>query len=54
MIGKSSRSTFRTRLEEMVASLSHNIVTGKLQPGEYLPSELMLAEQYSLSKNSIR
>jgi multiple sugar transport system substrate-binding protein len=54
MMGKPSRSTFRTRLEEMVASLRHNIVTGKLQPGDYLPSELMLAEQYSLSKNSIR
>ncbi|NQX58123.1 extracellular solute-binding protein [Paenibacillus qinlingensis] len=54
MIGKPSRSTFRTRLEEMIASLRHNIVTGKLQPGDYLPSELMLAEQYNLSKNSIR
>ncbi|KRE59914.1 extracellular solute-binding protein [Paenibacillus sp. Soil750] len=54
MMGKPRRSTFRTRLEEMIDSLRHNIVTGKLQPGEYLPSELMLAEQYSLSKNSIR
>ncbi|KRE99435.1 hypothetical protein ASG89_28150 [Paenibacillus sp. Soil766] len=54
MMGKPSRSTFRTRLEEMIASLRHNIVTGKLQPGDYLPSELTLAEQYNLSKNSIR
>lgn len=54
MTGKPSRSTFRMRLEEMVASLRHDITTGKLQPGDYLPSELMLAEQYHLSKNSIR
>ncbi|CAN7520303.1 extracellular solute-binding protein [Paenibacillus sp. LjRoot153] len=54
MMGKPSRSTFRTRLEEMIASLRHNIVTGKLQPGDYLPSELTLAEEYNLSKNSIR
>ncbi|OAS15783.1 extracellular solute-binding protein [Paenibacillus oryzisoli] len=54
MMEKPSRSTFRTRLEEMVASLRHNIVSGKLQPGDYLPSELTLVEQYNLSKNSVR
>lgn len=54
MTGKPRRSTFRTRLEEMVTALSNDILTGKLQPGDFLPSELMLAEQFQLSKNSVR
>ncbi|MGO4271575.1 extracellular solute-binding protein, partial [Paenibacillus sp. TAF58] len=54
MAGKPKRSTFRTRLEEMVTTLRSDIATGKLQPGDFLPSELTLAEQFQLSKNSVR
>ena len=54
MAGKPKRSTFRTRLEDMVTTLRSDIVTGKLQPGDFLPSELTLAEQFQLSKNSVR
>lgn len=54
MAGKPKRSTFRTRLEEMVTTLQSDIITGKLQPGDFLPSELTLAEQFQLSKNSVR
>ncbi|MFD0698082.1 extracellular solute-binding protein [Paenibacillus sp. GCM10027628] len=54
MAGKPKRTTFRTRLEDMVATLRKDILTGKLQPGDYLPSESMLTEQFQLSKNSVR
>ncbi|NQX71928.1 GntR family transcriptional regulator [Paenibacillus alba] len=54
MAGKPKRSTFRTRLEDMVTSLQHDIVNGNLKPGDYSASELVLAEQFQLSKNSIR
>lgn len=51
---KPKRSTFRVRLEEMIDSLSGDILHGRLQPGDFLPSELTLAEQFRLSKNSVR
>ncbi|WP_162462935.1 extracellular solute-binding protein [Paenibacillus psychroresistens] len=54
MADKPKRTTFRTRLEEMIAILRNDILTGKLQPGDFLPSELTLTEQFQLSKNSVR
>ena len=54
MADKPKRSTFRNRLEEMIATLRNDILTGKLQPGDFLPSELTLVEQFQLSKNSVR
>ncbi|CAM4440992.1 multiple sugar transport system substrate-binding protein [Paenibacillus endophyticus] len=54
MTEKPRRSTFRSRLEDMISALSADIINGKLQPGDFLPSELTLVEQYQLSKNSVR
>ncbi|MGZ9587366.1 extracellular solute-binding protein [Paenibacillus marinisediminis] len=54
MESKPSRVTFRKRLDDMVATLREDIVTGKREVGEYLPSEVSLGEQFQLSKNSVR
>lgn len=54
MSRKPSRSTFRLRLDEMVTTLRDEIITGKREIGEYLPSEIELGNQFQLSKNSIR
>jgi multiple sugar transport system substrate-binding protein len=54
MPDKPSRSTFRQRLHEMVSVLKEEIVSGKRAVGEYLPSEMALAERFQLSKNSVR
>lgn len=51
---KPSRKTFRPRLDEMVTSIRNNIITGNIEPGQYLPSEKQLAEQYGLSVQSVR
>jgi len=51
---KPKRTTYRTRLNEMVTTLRNDILTGKLQPDSFLPSELVLADQFQLSKDSIR
>lgn len=48
------RKNFHHRLEDFVSRLKQDIVTGKVKPNSYLPSELELGQQYSLSKNSIR
>lgn len=49
-----SRKMFRPRLDEMVTSIRNNIITGNLEPGQYLPSEKQLAEQIGLSVQSVR
>jgi multiple sugar transport system substrate-binding protein len=54
MSRKPSRSTFRLRLDEMVTTLRDEMITGKREIGEYLPSEMDLGDQFQLSKNSIR
>lgn len=48
------RTTFRARLEEMVVTLREDILTGKRNPGDFLPAEPALAEQFELSKTSVR
>lgn len=54
MSNKPDRVTFQKRLEEMVSTLRRDILTSVRPPGDYLPSELALAEQYMLSKKSVR
>ncbi|GGF98872.1 hypothetical protein GCM10010912_49550 [Paenibacillus albidus] len=54
MAAKPKRTTFRTRLAEMVSALQTDIMTGVLKPGDFLPSELVLTEKFQLSKNSVR
>ncbi|MDF2661639.1 MAG: GntR family transcriptional regulator [Paenibacillus sp.] len=50
----SKRTSSRNRLDDMVATLQEDILTGKRAEGEFLPSELDLGELYSLSKNTVR
>lgn len=54
MARKTSRSTFRSRLDVMVKSLRGDIIAGKRNPGDFLPSELALGEEFQLSKMSVR
>ncbi|MBE3595505.1 MAG: extracellular solute-binding protein [Hydrogenibacillus sp.] len=49
-----NRATFHARLNAMINTLRQDITGGKWKIGEYLPSESALAEQYHLSKNSVR
>ncbi|GAA3405139.1 extracellular solute-binding protein [Paenibacillus hodogayensis] len=51
---KAFRKSPRERLNDMVARLREDIVTGKLLPGQFLPSEKALAEQFDLSNQSVR
>lgn len=48
------RTTSRNRLDEMVATIQEDILTGRRAEGEFLPSELDLCELYSISKNTVR
>ncbi|SDC95701.1 multiple sugar transport system substrate-binding protein [Paenibacillus sp. UNCCL117] len=54
MTRRPSRRTFRPRLDEMVSSIRKNIITGTIEPDQFLPSEKQLAEQYGLSVQSVR
>ncbi|MDF2721170.1 MAG: extracellular solute-binding protein [Paenibacillus sp.] len=54
MSNKPKRTTFRSRLDEMVASVRRDIAMGRYEPGDYLPSEQQLSELFHLSKNSVR
>ena len=54
MAGKPKRSTFRTRLEDMVTTLRSDILTRKTSARRLLLSELTLAQRFQLSKNSVR
>ncbi|OXM87111.1 extracellular solute-binding protein [Paenibacillus rigui] len=49
-----SRKHFRLRLDEMVATLRHEIISGKLAVGSYLPSESDLEQRFELSNASVR
>ncbi|CAG7617222.1 hypothetical protein PAESOLCIP111_01996 [Paenibacillus solanacearum] len=54
MTNKTSRSTFRSRMDTMVTAIRGQIHSGQRSIGEYLPSELTLAQQFQLSKTSVR
>ncbi len=43
----------RTR-DELATTLEHRIVSGTLTPGELLPSERVLSEEYGLSRSMVR
>ena len=53
MIGLTSRSRARTRAE-VVSQLEEAMLSGRLVPGDRLPSERQLAETYRLSRPMIR
>jgi len=54
MSGKISREEFKIKLNNMISQLRNKIVEGEIPVGDYLPSELILADEYGLSKNSVR
>lgn len=54
MGNKQSRTTFRSRLDELITALREEIVTGQRAAGEFLPSEKQFAELYNLSNQSVR
>ena len=54
MSGRTNREEFKLKLNKMVSDLRRKIMDGEIVIGEYLPSELILASQYRLSKNSVR
>ncbi|MDG0813556.1 extracellular solute-binding protein [Cohnella rhizosphaerae] len=49
-----SRSRYSERYSYFIHELRDQIITGELQPGEYILPENTLAEQYELSRVSIR
>lgn len=54
MSGRTNREEFKLKLNKMISDLREKIIKGDILIGEYLPSELILASQYELSKNSVR
>ncbi|MDF2721279.1 MAG: extracellular solute-binding protein [Paenibacillus sp.] len=44
----------KTRLQKMVATLRDEITAGKWPNGDFIPSELNLCEQFELSRSSVR
>lgn len=54
MESKAIRKSSRERLNEMTNGLREEIVAGRRRPGQFLPSEKTLAEQYRLSNQSVR
>ncbi|MEF3305787.1 extracellular solute-binding protein [Paenibacillus sp. GYB003] len=54
MSGKTSQRLFRARLERMTEQLKNDMMSGALAPGDFLPSESALAEQYGISNKSVR
>jgi multiple sugar transport system substrate-binding protein len=51
---KPSRKSFDARLKRMVDMLRADIRNGTYTPGDYLPSEKALTEQFQLSNKSVR
>ncbi|MFD2329899.1 extracellular solute-binding protein [Cohnella sp. GCM10020058] len=51
---KQSRKTFRIRQEEMLSRLRQDILDGVRKPGEFLPSEKDLSDQFALSNKIVR
>jgi multiple sugar transport system substrate-binding protein len=54
MSGKPDRVTFQARMDEMLTRLRTEIAAGIRPEGSYLPSEIVLGEQFQLSKKSVR
>jgi multiple sugar transport system substrate-binding protein len=49
-----NRKTSRSRLDELVNRLREDIISGRLSPGDFLPSEREFAKRYQLSNISVR
>lgn len=54
MSRKTRHSVLRNKLDDMIAGIRNDIESGKLGSGDFLPSELELAEKYDISKHSVR
>lgn len=54
MSRKTKQSVWRTKLDEMISGIREEIEAGKLLSGEFLPSEMELADRYEISKHSVR
>jgi multiple sugar transport system substrate-binding protein len=54
MSEKTSREEFKNKLDQFIETTKDQIIAGEFPVGEYLPSELALAERFDLSKNSVR
>ncbi|CAG7643230.1 extracellular solute-binding protein [Paenibacillus allorhizosphaerae] len=54
MTNPSGRTKFRVKLEQFIQSIRSDILSGKRQVGDFLPSEKALSGQFGLSNNSIR
>ncbi|RKN62872.1 extracellular solute-binding protein [Paenibacillus ginsengarvi] len=51
---KPSRKTFDTRLQRMIDRIRSDIWSGVYGPGDFLPAEKSLTEQFELSNKSVR
>lgn len=54
MTNRPTRTTFKSRMDDMIDALANDIATNKYKEGDLLPSEIALGEQYRLSKKSVR
>lgn len=54
MSRKTKQSVLRNKLDDMLTDIREDIESGKLNSGVFLPSETELAEQYNISKHSVR
>ncbi|HZG78312.1 MAG TPA: extracellular solute-binding protein [Paenibacillus sp.] len=53
-MAKPDRETFQSRSNALLTTLRQRILGGTYKPGEFIPSETALADQFQLSKNSVR
>ncbi|MDF2724183.1 MAG: hypothetical protein K0Q59_3858 [Paenibacillus sp.] len=51
---KTTQSVLRAKLDDMLALIREQITSGAMNDGDFLPSEMELAEQYGISKHSVR
>ncbi|MEF3310901.1 extracellular solute-binding protein [Paenibacillus sp. GYB004] len=54
MSRKMRQSELRSKLDGMISGIREQIACGKLNDGDFLPSEVELAERYEISKHSVR
>lgn len=54
MSRKTKQSVWRAKLDAMINGIRDDVEGGKRNDGDFLPSELELAEQYGISKHSVR
>ncbi|ANX13817.1 hypothetical protein ABE41_017540 [Fictibacillus arsenicus] len=54
MSEKKSREEFNQKLDTFIETTKEQIMNSEFEVGDFLPSELALAERFDLSKNSVR